>query len=155
MWTLHSCTDIHLYRACLSWQSSVQVLQLSFFCNGMRWPQTTLLFMKFDHITPVLKSLHWLPVSLRIEYKVSLLTHQCLYGNAPIYLKELITPQHSSRHLRSSQANVLQIPRTELWTMGDGAFCHAAPCLWNAFPDHLRAPLTLDTFKKRPKNLPF
>lgn len=103
---------------------------------------------KFDHITPVLKSLHWLPVSLRIEYKVSLLTHHCLYGNAPIYLKELITPQPSSRHLRSGQANVLQIPRTKLRTMGDRAFCHAAPCLWNALPDHLRAPLTLDTFKK-------
>ena len=103
---------------------------------------------KFDHITPILKSLHWLPVPFRIEYKVSLLTHQCLHGNAPIYLKELITPQPTSRHLRSGQANLLQIPRTKLRTMGDRAFCHAAPCLWNALPDHLRAPLTLDTFKK-------
>ena len=34
------------------------------------------------------------------------------------------------------------------WHMGDRAFCHTAPCLWNALPDHLRAPLTLDTFKK-------
>ena len=103
---------------------------------------------KFDHITPILKSLHWLPVPFRIEYKVSLLTHQCLHGNAPIYLKELITPQPTSRHLHSGQANLLQIPRTKLRTMGDRAFCHAAPCLWIALPDHLRAPLTLDTFKK-------
>lgn len=43
---------------------------------------------KYDHITPVLHSLHWLPVSARIEYKVSLLTHQCIYGNAPPYLKK-------------------------------------------------------------------
>uniref|UniRef100_A0A3B3TCC0 Reverse transcriptase domain-containing protein n=1 Tax=Paramormyrops kingsleyae TaxID=1676925 RepID=A0A3B3TCC0_9TELE len=35
---------------------------------------------KHDHITPILKTLHWLPVPLRIEYKVSLLTHQCIYG---------------------------------------------------------------------------
>ncbi|CAL8404724.1 unnamed protein product [Boreogadus saida] len=51
-------------------------------------------------ITPILKSL---PVPFRIEYKVSLLTHQCLHGNAPIYLKELITPQPTSRHLRSGK----------------------------------------------------
>ncbi len=30
---------------------------------------------KYDHITPILKSLHWLPVSFTIVYKVSLLTH--------------------------------------------------------------------------------
>uniref|UniRef100_A0A8C1RWE5 Reverse transcriptase domain-containing protein n=1 Tax=Cyprinus carpio TaxID=7962 RepID=A0A8C1RWE5_CYPCA len=38
---------------------------------------------KYDHITPILHSLHWLPVSARIEYKMSLLTYQCIYGNAP------------------------------------------------------------------------
>ncbi len=47
---------------------------------------------KYDHITPILKTLHWLPVSFRIVYKVSLLTHQCIHGNAPSYLKELLTP---------------------------------------------------------------
>uniref|UniRef100_A0A8C2IIF8 Reverse transcriptase domain-containing protein n=1 Tax=Cyprinus carpio TaxID=7962 RepID=A0A8C2IIF8_CYPCA len=41
---------------------------------------------KYDHITPILHSLHWLPVSARIEYKISLLTYQCIYGNAPPYL---------------------------------------------------------------------
>ncbi|XP_038561846.1 tumor protein p53-inducible protein 11b isoform X1 [Micropterus salmoides] len=54
---------------------------------------------KHDHITPILKSLHWLPVSLRIEYKVSLLTHQCIHGEAPSYLKELLIPQTSTRDL--------------------------------------------------------
>ena len=38
---------------------------------------------KYDHITPILHTLHWLPVSSRIEYKVCLLTHQCIHGNAP------------------------------------------------------------------------
>ncbi len=57
---------------------------------------------KYDHITPILKSLHWLPVSFRIVYKVSLLTHQCIHGDAPSYLKELLTPQSSKRTLRSA-----------------------------------------------------
>ena len=102
---------------------------------------------KYDHITPILKSLHWLPISLRIDFKVSLLTHQCIYGNAPPYLKDLLTPQTTSRTLRSSTANLLKPPRTHLKTMGMRAFCSAAPRLWNALPDHLRAPQTVESFK--------
>ena len=33
---------------------------------------------KFDHITPNLKDLHWLPVEQRIEYKVLLLCMLCM-----------------------------------------------------------------------------
>ena len=38
------------------------------------------------HITPVLKSLHWLPVSVRIEFKILLLTFRALHGQAPSYI---------------------------------------------------------------------
>jgi len=33
---------------------------------------------KFQHITPILKSLHWLKVSERIEYKIISLTYKIL-----------------------------------------------------------------------------
>ncbi len=56
----------------------------------------------YNHITPILKSLHWLPVSFRIVYKVSLLTHQCIHVDAPSYLKELLTPQTFERTLCST-----------------------------------------------------
>lgn len=52
---------------------------------------------KHNHITPIHESLYWLPVSYRIQYKVSLITHQCIYGDAPLYLKELLTPQTLTR----------------------------------------------------------
>ena len=103
---------------------------------------------KYDHITPVLKSLHWLPVSLRIEYKISLLTHQCIHGHAPQYLKELLTTQTSTISLRSATNNTLHVPRTKLCTMGDRAFSSAAPRLWNTLPEYLRAPQTVDVFKR-------
>ena len=106
---------------------------------------------KHDHITPILKSLHWLPVSLRIEYKVSLLTHQCLHGLAPLYLQELLTPPTNSRTLRSGSTHTLQTRHTKLCTMGDRAFSAAAPRLWNALPDHLRAPQTTALFKRNLK----
>jgi len=38
---------------------------------------------RFEHITPVLYLLHWLPVSFRIEYKVLILTYKAIHGHAP------------------------------------------------------------------------
>ena len=40
---------------------------------------------KYDHITPVLKSLHWLPIKQRIIFKVAILTFKTLNGLAPNY----------------------------------------------------------------------
>ena len=45
---------------------------------------------KFSHITPALYELHWLPVSLCIDYKILLLTFKCIYGLAPTSLSNLI-----------------------------------------------------------------
>ena len=90
---------------------------------------------------------YWLPVSFRIEYKVCLHTHQYIHGNAPSYLKELIEPPTSTRSLRSGNANLLKGKGTKLRTMGDRAFSAAAPQLWNALPDHLRAAQSVDVFK--------
>ena len=39
-----------------------------------------------DHITSVLKVLHWLPVRQRIEYKMAMLVHKCLNECAQEYL---------------------------------------------------------------------
>ncbi|XP_078147037.1 uncharacterized protein LOC144542992 [Centroberyx gerrardi] len=102
---------------------------------------------KHEHITPTLLSLHWLPVSFRVDYKVLLLTYKCINRHAPPYLQELITPQTSTRTLRSTNSLLLRAPSTKLRTMGDRAFCSAAPRLWNSLPNHLRAAQTLDSFK--------
>ena len=45
---------------------------------------------KYDHITPVLINLHWLPVRYIINFKILLLTFKALYGMAPSYISELI-----------------------------------------------------------------
>ena len=41
-----------------------------------------------DHITPVLRQLHWLPVRQRVTFKVAVLVHQSLAGAAPAYLAD-------------------------------------------------------------------
>ena len=51
------------------------------------WWQPT---RKREHITPVLKELHWLPVKQRIDHKIMPLAYKCYEGTAPEYLQELI-----------------------------------------------------------------
>ena len=65
---------------------------------------------KSDHITPILKDLHWLPVDKRIDHKLLSLTYSCMDGTAPPYLQELIQKQTSSRGLRSSSQSLLRVP---------------------------------------------
>ena len=42
---------------------------------------------KYDHVTPLLIELHWLPVEYRIIFKILLTTFKILNGIAPNYLK--------------------------------------------------------------------
>ena len=43
-----------------------------------------------DHITPLLRQLHWLPVHRQVEFKIVCLVHQSLASIAPTYLLSLI-----------------------------------------------------------------
>lgn len=110
---------------------------------------------KYDHITPILIDLHWLPISLRVEYKILLLTFRAIRGLAPAYLTELIAPYNPSRCLRSSSHNLLQCPKSRLATYGDRAFCVVAPKLWNSLPLDLRSTDSLNSFKSGLKTVFF
>jgi hypothetical protein len=56
---------------------------------------------KHEHITPVLVSLHWLPVQYQIKYKILLYTFKALNNLAPVYLQELVNADQPTRALRS------------------------------------------------------
>ena len=57
---------------------------------------------RHDHITPVLKELHWLPICQRIDYKVLLYTYKALHGQCPQYIIDLLCVYRQARDLRSS-----------------------------------------------------
>src|SRR6218665_1637033 len=48
---------------------------------------------KHHHITPVLKSLHWLKIPQRIRYKIASLTSHTLQTSQPSYIRQLLTFQ--------------------------------------------------------------
>ena len=53
---------------------------------------------KFEHITPALIQLHWLPVKQRALYKLALITFNVLQHNNPMYLRDLLTTHSPSRN---------------------------------------------------------
>ncbi|XP_073702519.1 uncharacterized protein [Garra rufa] len=106
---------------------------------------------KYDHITPILQSLHWLPIRFRITYKILLLTYKALNGLAPAYLTSLLLRYKPSRSLRSQNSGLLVVPRIAKSTKGGRAFSHLAPKLWNSLFDNVRGSDTLSMFKSRLK----
>ena len=111
---------------------------------------------KFDHIAPVLRHLHWLPVRQRIVFKILLMTYRTLHGLAPTYLGELLELHSPPRTLRSSADKwLLAIPRTSTLRYGDRAFSACAPRLWNNIPLHIRNCGTLSMFKRQLKTYLF
>ena len=106
---------------------------------------------KREHITPVLASLHWLPVNFRIDFKILLFVFKALHGLAPVYITSLLKPHAPSRSLRSANQSLLVVPKTRLKSRGDQAFSVAAPRLWNELPLHVRLAPSLLVFKSRLK----
>ena len=69
-------------------------------------------FPRRNHITPVLRELHWLRISDRIIFKILILTHKAFHGVAPVHLCELITKyeQATVRTRRAQDCFLLAIP---------------------------------------------
>lgn len=86
-----------------------------------------------SHITPVLKSLHWLPVTYRVQFKILIITYQSLHSEAPAYISDLIHPYQSVWPLWSDAPNLLAVSLTHFKTRGDQVFEAVAP-KWTALP---------------------
>ncbi|XP_057177924.1 uncharacterized protein LOC130546583 [Triplophysa rosa] len=56
---------------------------------------------KRTHVTPLLISLHWLPVAARIKFKSLTLVFRTITANSPVYPNSLFQVYIPSRHLRS------------------------------------------------------
>lgn len=114
------------------------------------------LIPKFDHITPVMIDLHWLPVKYRVHFKILLLVFKSLHGLAPTYISDLLHGKSIGRyHLRSDDHLLLSIPRTKRKTFGDRSFASSGPTLWNALPIDLKNLTNIDVFKRQLKTYLF
>ena len=125
--TLIHASKIGHYNILLSGLKQDQVRKLQYVQNSA----TRLLTgtRKHEHITPVLRDLHWLPVHKRICFKILLMTFKCLNQLAPSYLSDLLIHYRPSRTLRLSDKELLVQLRCHLKTYGQRAFSFIAPKL--------------------------
>jgi len=94
-----------------------------------------------DHITPVLRELHWLPIRERLKFKVACLVRQSLSGESPVYLTDdcCLVSDSAQRYLRSADVQTCVVPRTYN-SYGDRTFAAAGPRLWSSLPVQLHNP---------------
>ena len=87
---------------------------------------------KFDHITPLFRTLHWLPIHSTINCKLNTLCHKCIINLAPEYPCSCLHLYTPSRTLRSSSDTLtLKIPQTKLSSAAQHAFTSTGPSTWN------------------------
>ena len=104
-----------------------------------------------EHITPVLASLHWLPCRLRIQFRILTYVYKCLHDTAPLYLQDLLQIYTPARPLRSAADTSVLVSKNALKKVGEQAFQHAGPNLWNSIPSEIRNSPSLKCFKTKLK----
>ena len=97
-----------------------------------------------------LRSLHWLPIKQRIDFKIATLTFKLLNFGSPSYLSCLLKPYLPARALRSLGQRLLATPHAKT-CIGSRAFRVAAPSVWNALPLHVRSSPSIDVFRRELK----
>ena len=102
---------------------------------------------KRDHVTPLFRKLHWLPLQARIDYKICVLCFKCINKTAPSYLSDLLEQYVPSRLLRSGSQNLLKIPPRANKKCTEKAFKHCAPYIWNSLPSDIREAKSESQFK--------
>ncbi len=106
---------------------------------------------KYEHITPILQSLYWLPIKFRMSYKILLLSYKALNDLAHAYLTNLLSRYNPTCSLRLQNSGLLMVPRIAKSTKGGITFSYLAPKLWKSLPDNFRGSDTLSLFKSRLK----
>ena len=102
---------------------------------------------KYDHATPLLKSLYWLPVKDQLYYRQAIMAFKCTTGHAPEYLtSQFITrEQVSERKIRSSQKLNIPLFRTAL---GQRTFYYRTVKLWNNLESFLKLNASVKIFTR-------
>jgi len=89
---------------------------------------------RHNHITPVLKKLHWLPVKYCAQFKLLAHMHKALYDRSSVYLRDMLQMYTPGRTLRSQNTQLLVVPKMRTTAYGNKCFTYAASSLWNALP---------------------
>ena len=103
---------------------------------------------KYDHVTPVLKNLRWLPVKTNLFFKEAVMAFKCMTGMAPEYLgnKFIFRGDVSRWKTRSSQNFNIPIFKTKT---GQRSFSYRTVFvnIWNNLSSEIKLSKCLNNFK--------
>ena len=108
---------------------------------------------KSCHITPILRTLHWLRITERIEYELLSLTYKVLTTTQPPYFYKLISTQRPRSTSSSSVVTLARPASSSSLKITDRSFRYASPCLWNQLPFSLFVNLILAPVRPFPTHL--
>ena len=102
---------------------------------------------KFDHITPLLKDLRWLPIRQQLYFRFAVLAFKCMTRRAPEYLTSKLVRSSavSTRNTRNSQLLNISLFRT---ASGQRTFQYRASSLWNELQPALKLSPSVTEFKR-------
>ena len=102
---------------------------------------------KFDHITPLLKGLRWLPIRQQLYFRFAVLVFKCMTRCAPEYLTSKLVRRSavSTRNTRNSQLLDIPLFRT---ASGQRTFQYRATSLWNELQPVLKLSPSVTAFKR-------
>jgi len=122
-------------------QSVINVAARSIF--NLRWS---------DHVTPAWMELDWLSAVNRVDFKVVTLIFRCLLDLALPYLSSsllCVADMDSICRLRSSaDTDILLVPLSRLFTVGDRSFPVTGPRTRNNLPASIRSAPSLLSFER-------
>ena len=149
-WSIHS--SLHVLITAIHFSLAYQTLG-EHHCSEFSILQPDLFHVLSiqNHITHILKSLHWLPIKHRIRFKVLLMTYRAINRLAPSYLCGLVGSDIKERNLRSRHQHRPKLQNSRRICYGDRSFKAAAPKQWNKLPLNIRQSPTVDCFKSRLK----
>ena len=113
------------------------------------------MYVYFSHVTPTLKSLHWLPIFYRINLKMCYITCCALFLAEPFYFSTLLTHRSNIHSLRFTSLSPLLLSYLNKKSNGFRTFSCAAPFLWNHLLNTVCSALTYMSFRKNLKTYLF
>ena len=103
---------------------------------------------KYDHITPVLKELKWLPVATQLYFRNAIMAFKCLTSRVPEYLsfQFIKLGEISGRSTRSSRRlNILLFKKVCQWS--EDVLLQNSLSIWNSVDSHLKTFESVSAFK--------
>ena len=100
---------------------------------------------KYEHITPTLKQLNFLPISDLLYLRGAVLMFKCMNTLAPEYLSSMFTVRSAVHSHNTRNCDKLQTPKCRI-SLSQQAFHYRTVSSWNSLPNNIRELKSLKHF---------